>query len=235
MRTATRLAVILIATPLGFAAAQTMPQTAPGAAPGVAPGTTNRPVPAPASPSATPGSASRAEVVTAEQFMRMAAMSDRYEITASRIAEEKSRNTEVKRFAAMMTRDHEKTTKELQKLIQDMPGGGAGAGIAPPQGRETTGSAASGRMTSAQGGVQHEGLDPEHAALLQQLQAPSGVAFDRMYAAQQISAHQKAIDMFQAYARAGDNAALKAWAGQTLPALREHLQQAQKLQRQLQA
>ncbi|TCZ55247.1 DUF4142 domain-containing protein [Roseicella aquatilis] len=174
--------------------------------------------------------ASRAEVVTAQEFMRLAAMSDRYETASSRIAEEKAQHAEVKAFARQMVQDHEKTTQELQTLLQQIPGAGTAATTPLPVGREAQGTAESGRITNAQGGPQHEGLDQQHTALLQQLQQVSGTEFDRLYARQQVMMHQQAVDMFRNYSQSGDNAQLKQWAAQTLPTLQKHLEMARTLQ-----
>lgn len=183
--------------------------------------------PAPAS------SANRAEVVTAEEFLRLAAMSDRFEIASSRIVVESSQNARVKEFAQQMIRDHEKTSRERTLLQQQVPGGGAGAATPTPQGRETQGTAQSGPITHAQSGPQHEGMDQQHAALLHQLQQASGAERDRLYLRQQATAHQQAVDLFRNYSRSGDNAQLKKFAAETLPALEQHLQMAQQLQQSM--
>jgi len=174
-------------------------------------------------PSAT---ANRAEVVTAPEFTRLAAMSDRFEVASSRLAEQKSQNAELKQFAQHMIRDHEKTSQELQVLMPQVQGRSSGAGSAYPQGREPT---SSGAPASVQGGPQSDRLDQQHAALLQQLEQTSGAEFDRLYVRQQITAHQQAVDMFRHYSQSGDNEQLKQWAAKTLPALQEHLQMAQRL------
>lgn len=187
---------------------------------------------------AVPGTASsgaRAEVVTGPEFMRMASMSDRFETASSRLAEQHAQNAQVKQFAAAMVRDHEKTTKELSQIMQQVPGSGTSAATPLPQGRETKESDGSGKITNAQGGPQHEGLDQQHAALLQQLQAAKGAEFDKVYARQQVMAHQQAVDLFQTYSQSGDNPQLKQWAAQTLPALQQHLEMAQKLQQAVQS
>lgn len=71
---------------------------------------------------------------------------------------------------------------------------------------------------------------PKHAQMLQQLQSASGADFDRAYIMAQTQAHQEAIQLFEAYAASGDDAELKAFAQQTLPALRQHLAAVQKIQ-----
>lgn len=111
-------------------------------------------------------------------------------------------------------------------------GGSAGQGSAQTsaQARSQAGGAG---MTTAQGGTQAEGLDAEHQQLMQRLQQARGAEFDRLYMQQQVQAHQRAVDMFTAYSQQGDNAELKQWAAKTLPALQQHLQRAQQLQRSL--
>jgi len=187
-----------------------------------------------ASGTAPAATAGRAEVVTAQEFMRLASMSDRFEVASSRVAEQKSQNAQIKQFAQHMVRDHTETTQELQKLIQQIPGSGTSAATPLPNGRESQGTSQSGQVTNAQGGPQHEGLDQHHAALLQQLQQANGAEFDRLYVRQQVAAHQQAVDMFRNYSQSGDNPQLKQWASKTLPDLQEHLQLAQKLQQSIQ-
>ena len=159
---------------------------------------------------ATPGAGlsatgSRAEALTAAEFARMAAMSDMFEMESSRLVEQRSQNAQVKQFAQMMIRDHQKTTTELKGMLPQLQG-----------------------VSAAQ---MPTSLDQQHQALLQQLQGAQGAQFDRVYVQQQVQAHQQAVDLFGNYARAGDNAQLKQWASQTLPALQQHLQQAQQLLR----
>ncbi|MCC8958751.1 DUF4142 domain-containing protein [Bradyrhizobium sp. Pear77] len=45
----------------------------------------------------------------------------------------------------------------------------------------------------------------------------------------EVSAHKDAVDLFERYAKGGDNADLKNWAGKTLPVLKHHLEMAQNL------
>lgn len=183
----------------------------------------------------TPASTgNRAEVVTAQEFMRLAAMSDRFEVASSRLAQQQSQNAKVKEFAGHMVQDHMKTTQELQTLMQQLPGSGTSAGTPLPNGRESQGTAQSGQITNAQGGPQHEGLDQQHTALLQQLQQARGAEFDRLYVRQQVAAHQQAVDLFSNYSQSGDTPQLKQWAAKTLPSLQEHLRMAQALQSSVQ-
>ena len=68
-------------------------------------------------------------------------------------------------------------------------------------------------------------LDSEYQKMLDDLKAKNGRTSDQGYDQIQVKAHRDAV----AYAKAGDNAELKDWAGKTLPHLKEHLSMAEKL------
>jgi putative membrane protein len=54
-------------------------------------------------------------------------------------------------------------------------------------------------------------------------------SFASQYDPMQVSAHKDAVSLFERYAKGGDNAKLKDWAGKTLPHLQHHLEMAQNL------
>ena len=202
MRTHALLAAAALLAVVAPASAQTQQQRAQGAQSQ----TGSPPMADPAAPAAgTSATGSRAAALTAAAFARTAAMSDLYEMEASRLADQRSQNAQVKQFAQHMLRDHQKTTDELKGLLPQIQG-----------------VSASQLPTS---------LDQQHQALVQQLQGAQGAQLDRLFAQQQIQAHQTAVELFRAYAQSGDDAQLKRWASQTLPSLEEHLRQAQQLQR----
>jgi predicted outer membrane protein/sporulation protein YlmC with PRC-barrel domain len=87
--------------------------------------------------------------------------------------------------------------------------------------------------TAAQGQTVPTTLDQEHAQMLQQLQQASGNDFNRSYVQMQFDGHQKAVTLFESYAQDGDNAQLKQFAQQTVPALREHFQQITQIRTQM--
>ena len=200
-----RGSVLLAATASLLAAAPALAQTQQQRALGTQSQTGSPPPTDPATPAAGLGStATRGDALTAPAFVRAAAASDLYEMEASRLAEQRSQNAEVKRFAQRMLRDHGKTTGELKGMLGQLQG------------------------VSAQ--QMPTGLDQQHQALVQQLQgAQQGAEFDRVFAQQQLQSHQAAVDLFRAYAQSGDDARLKQWATQTLPSLEEHLREAQQL------
>jgi putative membrane protein len=200
-----RTPALLVVTAL-LAAAPALAQTQQQRALGTQSQTGRPPPTDPATPAAGLGStANRGDAQTAAAFVRAAAASDLYEMEASRLAEQRSQNEQVKRFAQQMLRDHGKTTGELKGMLPQLQG------------------------VSAQ--QMPTRLDQQHQALIQQLQGAQGAEFDRAFARQQAQSHQAAVDLFRAYAQSGDDEQLKRWASQTLPALEEHLREAQQLQR----
>lgn len=85
--------------------------------------------PGPQSGSAASQNATR---MSAMEFVRKAQMSDRFEIAASRLAQNQAQNDQVKRFAEEMVRDHTRTTQELMELAQQVQGGAQMSGTTQP-------------------------------------------------------------------------------------------------------
>jgi putative membrane protein len=135
-------------------------------------------------------------------FVKEAAMSDMFEIQSSQLAQQKA-DPSTQSFAKEMVADHTKTSNDLKSLV-------AANGIkitVPAQ------------------------LDSSHQDMLDTLNQLSGADFTRKYHDDQLSTHKNAVSLFRRYAKGGGNAALKAWAAQTLPALQQHLQMARDLDR----
>ncbi len=107
-----------------------------------------------------------------QQYATMAAASDMYEIESSRLALEKAQSQDIKAFAQMLIADHQKSTNDLKSAATQAE---PAISLAPA-------------------------LDGEQQANVQALQAASGAAFDRLYAQQQVQAHQKALSLVQDYA-----------------------------------
>ncbi|UBF30279.1 DUF4142 domain-containing protein (plasmid) [Kovacikia minuta CCNUW1] len=163
---------------------------------------TNQPTQSPAQlTQASPTAEPSAERLSDQQFATKVAQSDRAEITLGRLASQKATNAEVKKYGQMMAQDHTKTTNQLKQLANQK------------------------KLTLP------TDMGAEHKAAQRQLSQLSGAAFDRQYMHQMVKDHQKAIALFQQEAQEGENAALKAWASKTLPALEEHLNMATSLER----
>ena len=72
-------------------------------------------------------------------------------------------------------------------------------------------------------------LDSSHQSKLDRLKGEGGKDFSSDFDSMQVSAHKDAVSLFERYAKGGDNADLKNWAGKTLPALKHHLKMAEDL------
>ncbi|HTT83129.1 MAG TPA: DUF4142 domain-containing protein [Rhizomicrobium sp.] len=153
----------------------------------------------PAAPPTTNMPATSA-TLSSQEFASKAAITGIYEIRAGHIAEQRSRNPDVDRFAAEMIRDHSKNNAQLMATVKRI------GGI---------------RLPSK--------VDHEHAGLLAQLRSVSSRQFDSTYAEQQVQGHQDAIALFTSYARHGEIPQLKRYARMTLPVLQHHLEMAQAL------
>jgi putative membrane protein len=136
-----------------------------------------------------------------EDFVTKVAISDMFEVESSKLAQQKAAAAPVKSFARQMEKDHTKTTTELKGLV-------SGGKVKAP-------------LPTA--------MDDAHKSKLDKLKGLSGSDFDKQYVSDQQSAHKDAVDLFERYAKGGDNADLKAWAGKTVPALKHHKEMADKL------
>jgi len=68
-----------------------------------------------------------------------------------------------------------------------------------------------------------------HQRMIEDLNAAHDADFAKTYARQQVSAHEKAVDLFSQYSDKGDDAVVKAFAAKTLPVINQHLEEAKKL------
>lgn len=140
----------------------------------------------------------------ASAYVMAAGAADQFEIQSSQIAQRKSANPAVKRFAGMLVADHQRTTAATLKAA-------AKAGLPP--------------MTPA--------LDPGAAASIAELNNAAPADFDRLYIGQQIPAHQAALDLHQSYAANGDQPPLKMSAKAAVSPVMRHLEMAETLQKNM--
>jgi putative membrane protein len=158
--------------------------------------------PRPPVPQSAPAATGATQSVPAAQdFVNKVAISDMFEIQSSQLALSKQPDKDTKPFAQKMVTDHQNTSKELKSLVD---GGKVKATLA-------------------------SALDAEHQKMLDDLKTKNGKDFDQSYDQLQVKAHQDAVALFEAYAKAADDAQLKTWAAKTLPRLKQHLTMAQKL------
>ncbi len=134
-----------------------------------------------------------------EDFVKMVAISDMFEIESSKLAADKATGANTKTFASKMITDHTGSSTELKGLVS------------------------SGKVKAEL----PTGLDAKHQKQLNKLKGMKGADFDKQYDKNQVGAHKDAVSLFDRYSKGGDNADLKAWASKTLPHLQEHLKMAQ--------
>ena len=135
-----------------------------------------------------------------DDFVKEVATSDMFEIESNKLGEQKGTAQE-KTFARQMVTEHTKTSTELKSMVT----GGKVKATLPTE------------------------LDSSHQSKLDKLKAASGKDFSSDFDSDQVSAHKDAVSLFERYAKGGDNAELKDWAGKTLPTLQHHLAMAQDL------
>jgi putative membrane protein len=139
---------------------------------------------------------------TTADFVKEVAISDMFEIQSSTLAQDKG-NAPEKSFASQMVTDHTKTSTELKGLV-------------------SSGKVKADLPTA---------LDSSHQSKLDKLKGESGKDFSSDFDSDQVGAHKDAVSLFERYAKGGDNADLKDWAGKTLPALQHHLEMAQNMKK----
>ena len=130
------------------------------------------------------------------------------ELTSGQLAQQRAQSAAVKNFARQMLTDHTALDLRGNSLASQ-------AGITPTLPDST--------------------LPQQNARDEAALEAAgSGSAFDRVYVAQQVAAHQRTLALVDASLGIAQNAALKAaLQSEVRPRISTHLQQAQALQRQV--
>ena len=146
----------------------------------------------------TVGTISAEMTHTTKGFVAAAATSDMYEVTAGKIALQRSQDADVKDFAQKMVDAHTKTTEKLKSILP--------ADVVPPA---------------------H--VDDRRQGMLNDLRGASAADFDHRYAVQQVAAHKEADILMRGYAKDGDNASIKFFAGDTDKDVKMHLSMAQDL------
>jgi len=133
------------------------------------------------------------------KFAKEAAAGGLMEVTLGELATKNAASQAVKDFGQRMVDDHGKANQQLKELA-------AQKGISLPT-----------ALPAA--------MRQEH----KKLAAASGAAFDRMYMSDMVKDHEKDVKEFEMQATKGTDPALRSFAEQTLPTLREHLDLAKKV------
>ena len=156
-------------------------------------------------PTADKPQANQAAAVTGADatFVKKAADGGMAEVALAKLAQEKASNADVKSFAAKLEKDHSQVNDDLKEVASKK--------------NITLASAPS----------------KSHQALHDKLAKLSGAEFDKAYVSAMLESHQKGVRNFSTVASGTGDADVKAFASKTLPALKEHLQQAQDLSKNI--
>jgi putative membrane protein len=144
--------------------------------------------------------------VSTQDFIKKASMGGQFEIQSSEMATKTSQNSQVKAFAQEMITDHDQLGEQLTAVMS---------------------------KNNIPSDPSADNLDRDHQAMIDQLRDKSGKDFDQAYAKEQLKAHEKTVDMFQDYAKHGQNPALKNFAAQSLVMLQKHTTDAKILKKSL--
>jgi putative membrane protein len=139
---------------------------------------------------------------SSQDFIQNATIGNQFEISSSRLALQNSQDGSVKQFAQQMVDDHTRVGNQLKSVIAS---------------------------SSSELKEPDVSLDQKHQKMLDKLNKLSGKDFDKEYVKDQVSAHDDAVLLFKKYAKSGDDANLKTFAGETLPTLKEHQQYINKI------
>lgn len=138
---------------------------------------------------------------SAQDYATQAAAADQFEIESSKLAADQAEDAKIKAFAKMLVADHTKSSNELKTIA---------ASLKPALTVTPT-------------------LRPDMQSKLDALKDVKGADFDRLYATQQVAAHQEALALHQGFASAGQDAQLKTFASKTADVVQKHLTEAQGL------
>jgi putative membrane protein len=134
-----------------------------------------------------------------QKFVREAAQGGMMEVQLGQLAQQNGASAEVKDFGRRMVQDHTQANTRLKTLATDK-------GLKLPT-----------EMSQEQ--KQH----------MQQLSRLSGAEFDRMYMDHMVKDHKKDVSEFEKESKNGGDLAVRAFATETLPTLRQHLELAQQI------
>jgi putative membrane protein len=134
-----------------------------------------------------------------ESFFENAAQAGMAEVEAGKMAQSKATSPAVKEFAAMMVKDHSAANDKLMKIAM-------AKGVELPKGPS----------------MMQKAKDKK-------TDMHSGESFDKDYIQGQIKAHEDTIELLQKEIDQGKDAEAKAFATETLPKVKMHLEKVNKL------
>jgi putative membrane protein len=139
------------------------------------------------------------------QFTEEAAAGGLKEVALGELAQEQAKNEQVVQFGERMVQDHHQANEKLMGLAEQK-------GIELPQ-----------------------DLPEDAQQKYEELQQLSDAEFDQAYMDEMVKDHEETIGLFEQQAESGQDPDLRAFAEETLPTLREHLELAKEVQSEVTA
>ena len=151
-------------------------------------------------PASSPSNKSSAGTPMSDwDFVNKAAQGGMAEVELGQLAQQKATNPQVKQFAEHMVNDHSKANDQLKQLAEQK------------------------NMS-----LPHD-LDNRAELTKARLEQLSGEKFDRAYMRSMVKDHTNDVAEFQLASKNATDPAIKNFASETLPTLREHLKEAEKI------
>ena len=172
-----------------------------------------------------------------KKFIMETAHNGMKEVEMAKLGVTKAASDEVKQYAQRLIDDHTKANEALMALASqkgvtithDMA---AAPGDTAMKQTSATDPATKTKDTAASHGG---AMDKDHKALMDKLSGLSGNEFDREFIRAAVKSHEKGVKSFEKQSTSATDADVKAFATNTLPTLREHLQMARDLDKKLSA
>jgi len=136
---------------------------------------------------------------TDSTFVKKAAQGGLAEVELGQLATQKASSEEVKKFGQRMVDDHSKANEQLKQVAAEK-------NIDVPQ-----------------------QLDAKDKATKARLEKLSGEQFDRAYMKYMVRDHQRDVAEFERESKIAKDPAIKNFAQQTLPTLKDHLKEAERI------
>jgi putative membrane protein len=140
-----------------------------------------------------------------QEFAQKAAEGGLMEVQFGQLAQQQAKDEQVVQFGRRMVQDHGQANKKLMALAEQKT-------IQLPK-----------------------ELPADAQQKYDEMQELSGAEFDKAYMDEMVADHEKDIALFEQQAEAGKDPDLRAFAEETLPTLRAHLELAQEVQSQIAA
>lgn len=138
-----------------------------------------------------------------EKFVMQAAMGGMMEVQLGKLASQNATSQQVKDFGKLMVKDHSDANMKLKTAVKSM--------------QFTIPST----------------LDKDHQNKIDKVTKKTGKDFDKEYMDMMVKDHKEDVSDFEQAQRNVTDPSLKSWIDKTLPVLREHLNKAETIQKQL--